>query len=108
MVLCFHLQHPSRYSPEGLNQAMQLLQGFVERGETPDQVRWQNRDVVSSSLRSWKVTGTPQSHGIYANPPHWRITAAGVLAGGPAGYVYTVNAWAEATLQDLRKSGNLC
>lgn len=31
MVLCYHLQHPSLYSPEGLTEARKLLAEFVER-----------------------------------------------------------------------------
>ena len=32
MVLCYHLQHPSLYSPAGLSEARRLLAEFVERG----------------------------------------------------------------------------
>src|SRR5512145_2930017 len=32
MVLCYHLQHPSLYAPEGLEYAKGLLVDFIERG----------------------------------------------------------------------------
>jgi hypothetical protein len=49
MVLCYHLQHPSLYSPEGLRQAITLLSDFLERGLTPEQVRKRSRNTVNSS-----------------------------------------------------------
>jgi len=39
MVLCYHLQHPSLYSAEGLVAARQLLADFIESGLSPEAVR---------------------------------------------------------------------
>ena len=38
-VLCYHIQHPSLYSPEGLSEAIRLLSGFLEQDLTPQQSR---------------------------------------------------------------------
>lgn len=103
MVLCYHLQHPGLYSAEGLAVGKQLLADFVERGLEPQQVRRNNRGRVDSSRRDWSITARPGNHGAYEQPLVWAMTAADVVAGGPAGYVENVRAWAEATQTDLRR-----
>src|SRR5262245_38185795 len=55
MVLCYHLQHPSLYSPEGLRYSMQLLVDFVERGVSPQESRQRSRVIVDSANRKWKI-----------------------------------------------------
>src|SRR5512147_743298 len=81
-VLCYHLQHPSLYSPEMLDGAKQLLVDFVERGVSPQTVRQRDRTKLDSGNRSWKIKGTAGSHGTYHNPIHWTMTASDVTAGG--------------------------
>ena len=61
-VLCYHLQHPGRYSPAGLNEARRLLVEFVEHGLSPAEARQRSRARVDSSRRNWKITGTAASH----------------------------------------------
>ena len=107
MVLCYHLQHPSLYSPEGLTWATHLLAEFVEHGVTTQEVRRRNRDILDSSKRKWKVTGTSASHGKYEHPVHWQVTAADVIAGGMDDYCDNVRAWARSILDALKASGNL-
>jgi len=94
MVLCYHLQHPSLYSPEGLEEARRLLVEFVEDGASPVEVRKRNRARVDSSRRHWKIKGTADSHGSYIHAMAWTMTAADVLAGGSASYCDNVRAWA--------------
>jgi hypothetical protein len=96
MVLCFHLQHPCRYSPDGLSEARRLLAEFVERGASPGEVRQRNRSRVDSSRRKWKIAGTPVSHGSYDPPIRWTMTAADVVAGGAEHYCDNVRAWARS------------
>ena len=81
MVLCYHLQHPSLYSPQGLREGIKLLRDFWERGLTPKQVRKRNQSVLNSSTRTWKITGTPASHGAYDHPMAWTMTATDVIEG---------------------------
>jgi uncharacterized protein DUF5946 len=107
MVLVYHLQHPSLYSPETLAGAKNMLVDFVERGVTPQEVRRRMRQQVSSSNRTWKVTGTPESHGGYGHPVTWTMTAADIVAGGAENYCENVRRWAEAALKSLRESRNL-
>lgn len=104
LVLCYYLQHPRLYSPDGLNEARRLLVEFVEHKTSPAEVRQRNRDVADSSKRKWKITGTPTSHGAYDHAVVWTMTAADVVAGGSKNYCDNVRAWAQsihATLKAL-------
>ncbi|MCL4266975.1 MAG: hypothetical protein KJ069_27595 [Anaerolineae bacterium] len=103
MVLCFHLQHPHLYSPEGLAYARQLLDQFVVQGLSPAEVRQQNRAQVNSSNRAWKITGTVVSFGAYEHPVRWTMTAADVITGGPENYGARVHAWAQSIQQALTR-----
>jgi hypothetical protein len=107
MVLCYHLQHPSLYSPEGLRYSMQLLVDFVERGVSPQESRQRSRAIVDSGNRKWKITATPTSRGSYAHPIQWPMTAADVIAGGADHYCENVRAWARSMFEMLNATGNL-
>jgi hypothetical protein len=106
-VLCYHLQHPSLYSPDGLAYAQQLLVEFVERGVSPVEIRRRSRVQVDSGNRSWKIKGTADAYGLYARPVEWTMTAADVVAGGSERYCDNVRVWARSVLDNLRQSGNL-
>lgn len=107
MVVSYYLQHPSLYSPEGLNGAKQLLVDFVERGISPQHVRQRDRDKVDSGKRKHRIKGTAASRASYAHPIKWTMTAADVIAGGLNNYVDNVKLWAKSLLNDLKTSGNL-
>jgi Family of unknown function (DUF5946) len=96
MVLCYYLQHPSLYSPEGLDEARRLLVEFVEHGASPAEVRKRNRAHVDSSKRDWKIATTAISHGLYDPPIHWPMTAAEVVAGGADHHCDNVRRWAQS------------
>ena len=103
MVLCYHLQHPTLYSPEGVAEARRLLVEFVVHGRTPGEIRKRNRARLDSSQRNWKIKGTPASYGTYDPPIRWTMTAADVIAGGADSYCGNVRAWAQS-LQTALKS----
>ena len=107
MVLCYHLQHPSLYSPEGLRGAIRLLDDFVVRGLTPEQVRKRDRATVNSHERTWKIKGTPASHGVYDRPVHWTMTAANVIEKGESNYCDSMRAWARSMHDALKSAGML-
>ena len=95
-VLCYHLQHPSLYSPDGLRHALGLLEDFVVHGVAPAEVRRRQRQQVASDQRAWKVTARPEARGAYDRPIAWTMTAADVVAGGADHYIDTVHAWAKS------------
>ncbi len=106
LVLCYHLQHPSLYSPETVRRGMHMLAEFVEAGVTPQAMRQQIRTAVDSSNRSGTITARPGSAGSYAHPVTWTLTARDVVRGGAANYYANVRAWAASMLAALRESGN--
>jgi len=106
-VLCYQLQHPGLYSPEGLRAAMHLLDDFLEHGVTTEDVRTHLRSALDSGQRTWKVKGTPASHGAYNPPIQWTMTAANVIATGADNYCDSVRTWARSTYETLKASGNL-
>jgi hypothetical protein len=106
MVLCYHLQHPSLYSPEGLREAKHLLIEFLERDVTPHEARNRNRARVDSSKRKWKIKGTAAAHGSYDRPVQWTMTPADVVAGGVDNYCDSVRRWAQSIYQAPKATGN--
>ncbi|HTP09332.1 MAG TPA: DUF5946 family protein [Anaerolineae bacterium] len=102
MVLCYYLQHPSLYSPEGLNEARRLLAEFVEHGTSPVEVRKRNRARVDSSTRDWKIKATATSHESYDPPIRWTMTAADVVADGVDRYCDNVRQWARSINEALK------
>jgi Family of unknown function (DUF5946) len=107
MVLSYHLQHPSLYSPDGLTHAKGLLVDFVERGVTPQQVRQRDRAKVDSGKRQFKIAGTPEAHGVSNPPIAWAMTAADVVAGGTEHYVEYVKTWAQSIYVSLKAAHQL-
>jgi hypothetical protein len=104
-VVCYHLQHPSLYSPEGLRGAMRLLAEFLDGELKPEEVRRRDRQKLDSGVRKYKIKGTPAAHGVYQPPVHWTMTATDVIAGGPALYDQNVKKWARSVLDALKASG---
>jgi hypothetical protein len=102
MVLCYHLQHPSLYSPDGLTYARGLLTDFVERGLSPAEVRQRSRATVDSGSRKWKISATATSHGAYDHPIQWTMTAADVVAAGMENYRDSVQKWASSVHESLK------
>jgi hypothetical protein len=105
LVLCYHLQHPSLYSAEGLAHARRLLAEFVEGGLSPAVARRRQRAAVDSGGRGWSVTARPGNHGRYEHQPAWTMRAADVVAGGMDNYVANVRAWAGQVHRTLVEGG---
>lgn len=103
MVLCYHLQHPSLYSAEGLAAGRRLLDDFVANGLTPQEVRRHQRERVASGNRAWSITARDGNRGAYELPVEWKITAADVVAAGAEQYCASVRAWATSIHQDLMR-----
>ena len=107
LVLCYHLQHPGLYTPQGLEQALQLLVDFLENGLTPEEARRRSQDQVDSSRRTWKLTARPGWQAAYPHPVTWSRLTADIVRAGPDQYLTNVRDWAASILSDLRSSGNL-
>ena len=107
LVLCFYMQHPSRYSTEGLEGGKALLAEFVANGATPQEMRRRNAPKVASDVRTTPVTARPGNTGAYAHPVTWTMRAADVARADPRDYIENTREWARQTYAALKASGNL-
>jgi hypothetical protein len=107
MVLCYHLQHPGMYSPEGLSEGLRLLDAFLRQGADPAKVRRQSQASVDSSSRTWKIGATSTSHGSYDPPIKWGMTTVDVIGRGRERYRDSIQAWAQSICAVLEASGLL-
>ena len=103
MVLCYHLQHPSLYSAEGLATARGLLTDFIERGLSPEEVRKKNSGPVASGARDWTITARSGNQGAYDRPIPWTMTAADVVVAGAETYCENVRLWAASVNNSINK-----
>lgn len=101
MVLCYHLQHPSLYSAEGLAFSRQLLIDFIERGSSPESARRRGQGHVNSGKRDWSITARPGNQGSYDRPIAWTMTAADVVGNGAGTYCTSVRSWARSINDSL-------
>lgn len=105
LVVCYFLQHPHLYSPEGVKEGRRLLSDFLDRGLSPQKVRQDMRERVASDKRDWNISGK-KVPGSYSLPVHWTMRAADVVAGGSDHYVESVKAWARSIHQALQTIPN--
>ncbi len=106
-VLCYNLQHPGIYSPEGLSHAIGLLVEFVEEGKSPVEIRKSEDGLLQNDRRQWTVTARAGNYGAYRVAPHWTMTVLDAVAGGIEEYPQRVRVWAKTVLQALKKAGNI-
>lgn len=106
-VLSYDLQHPSTYSQRGLEDAKNSLEIFLTSPESFAEHDERNRAALSSDVRVWKITGTPENHGIYRTAPIWTIRASDVVGEGLPNYIENVKNWAQSIHDALKESGNL-
>lgn len=107
LVLSYHLQHPSLYSPEGLNGGRAMLIAFVEDGLTPEGMRKRIGTQVALGARNYSITARPDHYGVYEKPVMWNMRIWDCVRAGPEEYYTSVRAWAASILATLRASGNL-
>jgi len=103
-VLCYFLQHPSHFSPEGLQGAIGILQKAYEHHFSDRQLYLEESATFSSHNRDWNVTGTPEHHGSYPITVQWSMTVAQVVEGGVQEYPHKVIEWSQSIYADLAKN----
>lgn len=101
MVLCYHLQHPTLYSADGLAAGKQLLTAFVKDGRSPADIRKPMRHAVDGGNRGWKITARPDSKGAYDPPVTWTMHGADVVCGGIDSYCDSVRDWAQSVYDSI-------
>jgi uncharacterized protein DUF5946 len=106
-VLCYYLQHPKKYSREGLKESLKMLQDIVESKLSVEELYKKQSNVFSSEKRDWHVEGTEENHGEYSRNIKWSMTAADIIKSGVTTYPKRVEEWSKAIYEELRKSGDI-
>jgi hypothetical protein len=107
LVLCYYIQHPHLYSPEGLRFSIGELEEFIETDITAAQMREKIASDVNSRTRKFKIKGTPEAYGAYPQPVAWTMNAADVVARGRDHYIDSVSQWAKSVYDALKGTGQL-
>ncbi len=100
-VTAYMLQHSSKLTKEGWLFERNLLREFIIEKKPPSFIRKQNRDVVDSGKRTFKIAdknGQPK-----ISRAAWTKTILDVRAENAEGYREDVTAWALAVLKDAER-----
>jgi hypothetical protein len=100
-VATYMLQHSSKLTREGWLHERELLREFLVENKPPTFVRKQNKDLVDSGKRKFKIkskTGLP-----VINKTTWTNTILDVRTENAEFYCEDVTAWARSTLEESEK-----
>lgn len=98
-VAAYMLQHSSKLSRAGWLSMRQLLIEFLLENKSPLEVRKQNRSVVDSSNRTWKIS--TRNNQPVIGKLRWTKTILDVRHETAAQYCADIAAWARASLEDV-------
>ena len=97
-VTAYMLQHSSQLTREGWLHQRQLLREFLVENKPPAFIRNQNKDLVDSGKRRFKIKskdGVP-----VINKTTWKKTILDVRMENAEDYCEDVTAWARSVLED--------
>ena len=97
-VVAYMLQHSSKLTREGWLHMRGLLREFLVENKPPAFIRRQNRDLVDSGKRKFKIAskdGVP-----IINKSAWMKTILDVRTGNAEVYCEDVTAWAKSVLEE--------
>ena len=100
-VAAYMIQHSSKMTREGWLFERGLLREFLVENKPPSYIRKQNRDVVDSGKRKFKIkskTGLP-----VINKTTWRKTILDVRSENAAVYREDITAWARSVLEEAEE-----
>ena len=98
-VSAYMLQHSSKLTKEGWLFERELLSEFLVENKPPAFIRKQNKDIVDSGKRKFRIkskTGLP-----VINKTTWTKTILDVRTENAEVYCVDVTAWARFTLEDV-------
>lgn len=95
-VTAYMLQHSSKLTREGWLHMRGLLREFLVENKPPEFVRKQNRDLVDSGKRKFKISARDGLPVIQKST--WRKTILDVRTENAEAYCEDVSAWARAVL----------
>jgi len=100
-VTAYMIQHSSKMTREGWLFERNLLREFLVEKKPPAYIRKQNKDVVDSGKRKFKIkskTGVP-----VIDKTTWIMTILDVQAEDAEVYCEDMTAWARSTLKESEK-----
>ena len=100
-VAAFMVQHSSKMTREGWLFERNLLREFLIENKPPAYLRKQNRDVVDSGKRTFKIksrTGLP-----VIDKTTWTKTILDVRTENAEVYCEDITAWARSVLEEAEK-----
>jgi hypothetical protein len=97
-VAAYMLQHSSKLTKEGWLFERNLLREFLIEKKPPAFIRKQNRDIVDSGKRTWKIKAHDNLPKI--SRTKWTKTVLDVRMQNAEVYCEDVTVWAQALLDD--------
>ncbi len=97
-VTAYMIQHSSKLTREGWLHERELLREFLVENKPPAFIRKQNRDLVDSGKRTFKIKSRDGLPVI--NKTSWTKTILDVRTENAEVYCADVSAWARAVLED--------
>ena len=97
-VAAYMLQHSSKLTREGWLHERELLREFLIENKPPAFVRKQNKDLVDSGKRTFKIKSRDGKPVI--SKTAWTKTILDVRTENAEVYCKDINAWAKAVLED--------
>ncbi len=99
-VATYMLQHSSKLSKEGWLYERELLREFLVENKSPQFIRKQNKDLVDSGKRKFKITSKDGKRII--NKSTWTKTILDVRTKNAEVYCEDIKAWARSVLEDAK------
>ncbi len=100
-VATFMLQHSSKLTSEGWLYERELLREFLVENKSPEFIRKQNKDLVDSGKRKFKITSKDGKRII--NKTTWTKTILDVRTEDAEVYCEDIKTWARSTLEDAQE-----
>ena len=98
-VATYMLQHSSKLTCEGWLHERELLREFIVENKPPAFIRKQNKDLIGSGKRKFKIKSRDGLPVI--NKTTWTKTILDVRMENAEVYCEDVTAWARSTLEDV-------
>ena len=102
-VATYMLQHSSKLTREGWLYERELLREFLIENKSPAFMRKQNKDLVDSGKRKFKIKSKDGLPVI--NKTTWTKTILDVRTENAEVYCEDVTAWARSALEDVQELG---
>jgi hypothetical protein len=103
LVATYMIQHSSKLTREGWTYERELLRIFLVENKSPALIRQQNKELLDSSKRKFKITSRDGLPVIKKTA--WSKTILDVCTENAEAYCEAVAAWARSVLEDAQEIG---